>query len=97
MNRSGGPGARVVINVDHAEVGMKKACEGHGEEIRAMLDLSVGRLDAAKDTVRGWLRVDGSRTAGHSPAYCPPVLHIPFGQHESIKEGSHNAGFPFAP
>ena len=38
--------ARVVVNMDHAEVGVKWHTEGRGEESRAMLDLSVGRLDA---------------------------------------------------
>ena len=46
-----GPDARVVINMDHAEVGVKQHTEGHGEESKAMLDL---KLDAVKDTIRGW-------------------------------------------
>ena len=66
MNLSGDPDARVVINMDHAEVGIKQHTEGRGEESRATLDLSVGGLDAVKDTVRGWLRVDGCRNEGHS-------------------------------
>ena len=32
--------------MDHVEVGVKWHTEGRGEESRAMLDLSVGRLDA---------------------------------------------------
>ena len=56
---------------------MKQHTEGHGEESKAMLDHSVGGLDAVKNTVRGWLRVDGSREAGRSPAHCPPVLLSP--------------------
>ena len=52
MNLSGGLDARVVINMDHVEVGMKQQTAGRGAESRAMLELSVGGLDAVKDTVR---------------------------------------------
>ena len=49
--------------MDHAEVGVKWHTKGRGEESSAMLDLSVGRLDAVNGS--GWLRVDGRRNAVH--------------------------------
>ena len=69
--------------MDHAEVGVKWHTEGRGEESRAMLDLSVGRLDA----VRGWLRVDDFQNAGHFSSTLSTRALSPFGEHESAKEG----------
>mmetsp|Transcript_52318 Transcript_52318/g.139312 ORF Transcript_52318/g.139312 Transcript_52318/m.139312 type:complete len:295 (-) Transcript_52318:94-978(-) len=88
-----GPDAKVVIKMDHAEVGLTQHTEGRGEESRAMLDLSVGGLDAVKETVGGWLGVDGSRNAGRPPANCPAALLATYGEHESRERGEFLAGF----
>jgi len=88
-----GPDANVVIKMDHSEVGLKQHTEGRGEESRAMLDLSVGGLDAVKGSVGGWLGVDGSRDAGHRPANCPAVLLSTSAEHESRNRGNILAGF----
>ena len=39
--------------MDHAEVGVTWHAEGRGEESRAMLDLSVRRLDAVREDGSG--------------------------------------------
>ena len=86
-----GPDARVVVILDLAEVVKKQHTAGRGKESRAMSDLSGGGRDAVKDTVGGWLRVDGCRNADHSPAHSPLVLL-------SVPSESMNGRFPrFAP
>jgi len=92
-NPAWGPDARVVINMVDAEVTLTQHTEGRGEESRAMLDLSVGGLDAVKETVGGWLGVDGSRDAGHPPTYCPAALLATYGEHESREKGEFHPGF----
>ena len=82
-----GPDANLVIKIDRAGVGLKQHTEGHGGESRAMLEFSVGRLGAFKETVGGWLGVDGSRDAGHRPANCPAVLLSTTADRESPNRG----------
>ena len=64
--------ARVVVNMDHSEVGVKWHAESRGEESRAMLDLSVGGLDAVfQYTVHPCSSVPSESTQWRFPRFAP--------------------------
>ena len=88
-----GPDAKVVIEMDHAEVGLKQHTEGRGEESRAMTSVSAG-LAPSRGPLEVGLVLTVLRDAGHRPANnCPAVLLSTTAERESRNRGKVLAGF----